>query len=237
MNNKLSEALGASNPRAAQAIVPRLIALFHPASVMDYGCGSGTWVEEFRRLGVKADGVDLKPPPGSGYGILDLRLGFPKPVADMALCLEVAEHLPEDRAHALVSSLCRSRVVVFSAAIPFQGGWGHVNEQWPDYWAHKFAKLGYECSEQLREEIWSDTSIAWWYRQNLLIFASPETLKEMSKLPCYLVKTSLPARLVHPALWEKPGLMSIASRMRPLCATAFWIGAVWLMVFYLWRYL
>ena len=33
--------------------------------------------------------------------------------------------------------------VLFSAAIPGQGGQDHLNEQWPEYWQKKFEVNGY----------------------------------------------------------------------------------------------
>jgi hypothetical protein len=48
---------------------------------------------------------------------------------DLAISLEVAEHLPEGSAGALVSTLIEAApVVVFSAAIKGQSGTNHINE-------------------------------------------------------------------------------------------------------------
>ena len=51
---------------------------------------------------------------------------------DLALSLEVAEHLPPECGSEFVQTLTDlSSVILFSAAIPFQGGTDHLNEQWP----------------------------------------------------------------------------------------------------------
>lgn len=85
--------------------------------------------------------------------------------------MEVAEHLYPEFAPNFVKLLTSlSNVVLFSAAIPYQGGVHHVNEQSPGYWADLFAKEGYVCIDCLREKIWEDESILWWYRQNIMIF-------------------------------------------------------------------
>jgi len=54
-------------------------------------------------------------------------------------------------------------VVVFSAAIPFQQGDGHINEQWPSFWSNLFAAHGYDCLPDLRHRAWSNPSIEVWY--------------------------------------------------------------------------
>ena len=126
-------------------IVLIVLSLFPSHSVVDFGCGVGGWLKEFERNGV-ADylGVDgeyvarhlLKIPadrfrPIDLRNVSDLGRGF-----DLACSLEVAEHLPEDRAKSFLSAALvkAAPVVLFSAAIPLQGGTEHVNEQWQSYW-------------------------------------------------------------------------------------------------------
>jgi len=63
--------------------------------------------------------------------------------ADLAMSLEVREHLPPSMGHNLVVSLVRSApLTIFTAATPGQGGSGHVNEQPSEYWIEEFAGLG-----------------------------------------------------------------------------------------------
>jgi hypothetical protein len=93
--------------------------------------------------------------------------------ADLALSLEVAEHLPPASARRFVQQLTQTApLVVFSAAIPGQGGQGHANEQWPSYWIRLFDESGYQVFDILRPRIWADARIPYWYRQNVLVFAS-----------------------------------------------------------------
>src|SRR5262249_55540494 len=90
---------------------------------------------------------------------------------DLALCLEVAEHLPAKSARALVESLAAAApVVLFSAALPGQGGTHHVNEQWPLYWERLFAENGMQKRDVLRPLIWRNRSISDCYRQNIYLF-------------------------------------------------------------------
>src|SRR5205823_3545352 len=91
---------------------------------------------------------------------------------DLALCLEVAEHLPPRASRPLVRLLTRAApLVLFSAAIPGQGGVGHRNEQWPDYWRARFAEFGYRRLDPVRRHVWQDPRVAGWYQQNLYLYA------------------------------------------------------------------
>jgi len=168
---------------SAQIVVPIVLSLFPCHSVVDFGCGVGGWLKEFERNGV-ADylGVDgdyvarhlLKIPadrfrPIDLRNVSDLGRGF-----DLACSLEVAEHLPEDRAKSFVAALVKAApVVLFSAAIPLQGGTEHVNEQWQSYWAKLFAEHGYIALDCIRPAIFGDRRVEWWYRQNILVFCLP----------------------------------------------------------------
>lgn len=88
---------------------------------------------------------------------------------DLVLCCEVAEHLEEQYAERLVKKLVSlGDTILFSAAIPNQGGKGHVNEQWQDYWAELFQKEGFNPS--IVEQIRWNTEVEVWYRQNIVLY-------------------------------------------------------------------
>lgn len=169
---------------SAAALVPRLVELLAPRSVIDIGCANGLWLEAFSDCGVEQlRGIDgpwvprekLRL-PAAAFATLDLgRCALPYQLAasgerfDMLLCLELLEHLPADRADALLDALCAlSDTLVVSAAVPHQGGTGHVNEQWPGYWRERFAARGYVACDFLRIACWDDERIAPWYRQNIV---------------------------------------------------------------------
>lgn len=151
--------------RSAREIVPRILRWVEPASVIDVGCGVGTWLAVFREYGIQnVHGIDgdyvdrrMLDLPEVQFHATDLSRPFEiEPQFDLALCLEVAEHLPTESAGTLVRSLVRlSPVVLFSAAIPFQGGTHHVNEQWPEYWARLFGKEDYVVIDCLRKDLWN----------------------------------------------------------------------------------
>ncbi len=148
---------------------------------MDVGCGLGTWLAVFRDhgaeeiLGVDGDYVDRQRLEIAPHEFLACDLSSPIAVDrrfDLAVSLEVAEHLPEGSADAFVAFLTSlAPVVLFSAAIPCQGGTNHVNEQWPDYWAARFEDRGYQTSDYIRDRIWDSPEVECWYAQNILLFS------------------------------------------------------------------
>jgi SAM-dependent methyltransferase len=166
---------------SAAAVVPMIVDLLHPGKVIDVGCGEGVWTRAFADAGCDVVGLDgayinqarLCIPPHR-FIPHDLTTRLPNiDVADLVVSLEVAEHLPVDRADPFVADLCRlAPVVLFSAAVPGQGGVGHYNEQWPGYWAEKFIGNGYAVSGALRWVFWDDDTVENWYRQNLLLCVS-----------------------------------------------------------------
>jgi len=174
------------NFSAALEIVPELIKLCQPASVVDVGCGIGTWLKVFMDYGVETvlgiDGDYLD----KGQLVIDESLFLPKDLEqplqldqkfDMVISLEVAEHLHFDSANVFIDSLCDlGNFVVFSAAIHNQGGQNHINEQAPDYWTQKFEDRGYKMFDVLRPLFWNNEKVNWWYKQNIMIFCCNDAL-------------------------------------------------------------
>ena len=198
-----------SSLRSARRVAPVVVDTIHPASLLDVGGGTGTWASAFRELGVEdvllVDGeyVDRSAllVPSDCFRSVDLmrplNLGR---TFDLAVCLEVGEHLPAEAGESLVESLTRhAPAVLFGAAIPGQGGTHHVNEQWQSWWAGLFAGFGYECVDLLRVPLWNDDDVAPHYRQNTLLYATVEWLGAHRR-----VERSCPSPLdvVHPRLFD-----------------------------------
>ncbi len=151
---------------------------------MDVGCGVGTWLSVSAELGASnvlgLEGPWLLDQPRLAIDRDKIRLGdlsqgvvIPRSF-DLGISLEVAEHLPESAGRTLVQSLARHcKIVVFSAAIPGQGGVGHINEQRPTYWQELFRQEGFEALDVIRPLIWYRDDFPWWYRQNIIVYTSP----------------------------------------------------------------
>jgi hypothetical protein len=168
--------------QSARVVVPVVAELVAPQSVVDVGCGVGAWLRAFSECGVKVlkglDGnyIDRNRLcfDASSFTAVDLQASVEIPGKyDLAICLEVAEHLLARQGVSLVTALTETApVVLFSAAIPGQGGTGHVNEQWPEYWQRLFEARGYRMLDAIRPRIREDQRVAWWYRQNMVLFTS-----------------------------------------------------------------
>jgi len=167
---------------SARVVVPIVIELLEPVSVLDVGCGRGAWLRAFREnkvavlRGLDGDYVDrskLYIDPEC-FTPVDLNEPFRiKENYDLAVCLEVAEHISAKRSRSLISSLTDAApVVLFSAAVPGQRGQGHVNLQWLNYWRGLFAQKYYRMFDPIRPRIRDDLGVSWWYRQNMVVFAN-----------------------------------------------------------------
>lgn len=162
-----------SAARSAGKVMPWLLDRLQPASVVDVGCGAGEWGVVAERAGIETLGVDGHSAGECALGWfaeVDLTGGYDCAGFDLAICLEVAEHLPERSAEPLVAGLCNARWVLFSAAWPGQGGVGHVNEQWATWWAARFRQHGYLGSTAIRWHFWDDRDVNDFYRENMVLY-------------------------------------------------------------------
>lgn len=173
---------GEHNLQSPEIIVPFLIQKFQPSSVVDIGCGIGTFLHVFKQHGIKeVMGIDGKWVNKEQLYIekgefMEANLEEPIRIGksfDLVLCLEVAEHLAPAAADVIVDSLTSlGKVIVFSAAIDKQGGQNHINEQSFQYWKEKFKKKGYRAIDLFRPVFWNDERIQWWYKQNMFLLVS-----------------------------------------------------------------
>jgi len=210
--------------KSAEIIVPILTKMFPIESVVDIGCAEGTWLKVFKANGT----LDIQGYDGPWLNreklIIEEKFfnecclnSFqvdPKIRYDLSVCLEVAEHLDESSADNLILQLTNlADRVLFSAAIPGQGGLHHINEQPPSYWKEKFNIFGFQQKDTLRPMIWNDDRIAWWYRQNIFIY-------EKSQEPQISKNEGFEGNyLVHPkAFQEKQDELDIQNAsVRNLC--------------------
>lgn len=213
---------------SAQKILPIIRDVFHPRSVIDIGCGVGYWLSVWKNeLGVPdVRGVegpyvtpemlkidkelvsfqDLKEPLNIGRRF------------DLAMSLEVAEHLPNSNSRQFVETLTSlSDVILFSAAVPGQEGTYHVNEQMPEFWAGLFLERGFVPVDFVRPKVWGDAKVEWWYQQNVLLYIKKERLVDFPMLTDAFEHTS-PHFLfrVHPWLFNY--------KLQHIQKTRTWIG-------------
>lgn len=214
LNNKYFHTEEVHNFKAAEKIVPFLVDLIKPNSVIDVGCGLGTWLNIFERNNVKKVlGID-----GSHLNMKLLKINKEKFIplnlegkfnlsekSDLVISLEVAEHISKENAKSFIDNICTlGDVILFSAAIPFQGGQNHLNEQKPYYWNYYFDNNGYKMFDVLRPIFWEDENVDWWYRQNIMLFSKNEKLNiKLKKL-----KSFYGMHIVHPILFQNRSIES-----------------------------
>jgi hypothetical protein len=181
-NSEYYDEQNEGSKRSAKAILGILYRIYHPNSVVDFGCGRGVWLSVAESLGSQIlQGLDgpwveermlvCKNMQFTSTNLTE-EINLDKRF-DLAISVEVAEHLPESLASSFVRKICSaSNIVVFGAGIKFQGGVNHINEQYQSYWIDLFHLQGYECFDIFRSEIWENEEVEWWYRQNTFLFVN-----------------------------------------------------------------
>ncbi|MEP2934936.1 MAG: methyltransferase domain-containing protein [Gilvibacter sp.] len=180
--NKYIHTESIHNADAAGVLVPLILERFKVSSVVDFGCGLGNFLKLFKQHGVaEVLGLDgswtelerlYKNIDPAEFREVDLE----KPIHldkkyDLVISLEVAEHLSSKSETIFVESLIAAGdTIVFSAAIPDQGGQNHINEKWLSDWAKIFEPHGFVPVDLFRKDLWNNESVFWWYRQNILVF-------------------------------------------------------------------
>jgi SAM-dependent methyltransferase len=209
-SSQFYDTIRAGTRSSASVLVPIVHDIIRPARVIDVGCGEGWWAAGFAARGCTVLGVDGGYVDNTASGIpylaADLERPLPVPnlgVFDLAICLEVAEHLAPQRAPGFVDELCQlAPVVVFSAAIPGQGGAGHINERPTGYWTSLFRGRGRVVSGALRWMVWGNNQVEFWYQQNLLVAADAARSPALAWPDLFDTPAAEPWPVVHPTLFN-----------------------------------
>lgn len=224
--------------KSAVCYADQLLKLMQPSSVVDVGCGREAWLKAFKEKGVKnLKGIDgswnkqeLMLEPEISFTSVDLNnLPAPDCQYDLAICLEVAEHLRPESAYSFVQSLCKySEAVLFSAAYTNQGGTDHFNEQPHTYWADKFAANNFVPFDLFRPVFWGNSEIDYWYRQNTFLYVKKNSEAEwaISNKGHKEISNRDFMNCIHPALWEKQ-TKSIPSNRLKSAAKALTPPIIW----------
>ncbi len=178
---------------ATNAVISLARGITSANSVVDFGCAEGTWLADWKRQGAdEVFGIDGKFVDRENLAINAdefMAADLSQPIElgrrfDLAQSLEVAEHLPRERAAIFVGNLVRhSSMILFSAAPPGQGGLNHINEQPYDYWRNLFAVHKYSLFDCIRDQICNVKSIAPWYRYNTFLYVHDDAVSGLSSDP------------------------------------------------------
>lgn len=199
-----------NNLNSARVISTILCDAINPKSVIDFGCATGIWLNQFRLRGCDIQGVD-------GEWVLNEKLFIPEENIeiydfenkdkdiqciqnkhyDLAICLEMAEHVSEERANYIIDSLTKAAdVVYFSGATPFSGGIHHVNEHWQIYWINKFKSRGFDVIDYIRPKTWNDDRVCYFYSEESFVFVKRSKLTLYPMFSTYIQEPIFDA--VHP---------------------------------------
>lgn len=199
-DSRFMDYAGVSSRHSAATVAALLRAALPIDSVLDVGCATGTWLAAWHAVGatdiqgIDGDYVDRErlmvaadrfcSADLSQAWVLNRRF-------DLVQSLEVAEHIPAERADCFVANLAAHSdgLILFSAAPPGQGGEYHVNEQPYDYWRDKFAGHGFRAFDYVRPRLASDSSISFWYRFNSLLYVRDDRI---AGLPAAIAASRIP---------------------------------------------
>jgi SAM-dependent methyltransferase len=205
--------------KGSSQIVPFVMELINPKSVVDVGCGLGAWLSIFKKFGVEeilgiddslvdVNELNIKQEYFLYHNILE-PLKF-KRKFDLVVSLEVAEHLPVESAENFVDTLVSlGNAILFSAAVPYQPGTKHINCQWPNYWAKIFGENGYVVFDCFRMKFWQNKYVPWWYSQNMFLFVKQDCLHNYPFLEKnFNPLNESPISIIHPDLYIRACLRS-----------------------------
>lgn len=214
-DDQFFDGIDAGARRSAKILIETGVPWLRPASVLDMGCGRGAWLAEWMASGVTdVTGVDgdyvdrarLYIPPDRFVAAdlsnqVELGRRF-----DLVQSLEVAEHLAPEAAEPFIASLCRhADLVLFSAAVPGQGGENHINERPLSYWRELFGAHRFEAYDAVRPVLAHCRDVEPWYRYNSLLYANAAGAE---KLPAEIA-----ARRIEEG-WRVPAMGDFAWKAR-----------------------
>jgi hypothetical protein len=190
--------------------------LYKPHSVVDFGCGRGTWLKAFKDVGAEElvgfDGTWNNQSHMIDQSILFHAVDLNSQITldreskfDLAMSLEVAEHLEESSSRTFIESIVKlSDVVMFGAAYTNQGGTNHINEQPHSYWAKIFMEHDYFPYDIFRPSLWGNKDVMFWYQQNTFLYVKSGSplIEKLSSVGYRPIRNLAFMNCVHPSLYS-----------------------------------
>ena len=153
---------------------------YKPESVIDFGCGIGSYLEAAYSKGLRIKGIDIsyhafKFTPEHIRPFISYKDCTKEIVTwgyDCALSFETAEHIDPAGTDQFIDNIKRaaSKYILFTAAPPGQEGCGHINLHPREYWIEKF---GLPVDEEMTKDIadnWALLGCPPYISKNLIVF-------------------------------------------------------------------
>lgn len=189
MNTPYSDEFFAKTFRQGKAAAEKLLPLFDdleffPDTVVDIGGGAGGWLIPFADRGAEVTLVDQVNPAIQVE--LDNRVRYlPSnlenegdvagiPGSELAICVEVLEHLSAQAASRVLNQVSKSsETVIFSAAWDGQGGEHHINERPMEDWLEEWVNRDFVVADVIRSRM---NSLPRYYQTNLVLLTQNRDL-------------------------------------------------------------
>jgi len=159
---------------------------FSPDSILDLGCGVGSYIEGALLAGCKKVlGIELNfdnakeyftdlicPYIISGDVTINLKLQCK---FDCVISFEVGEHIEPDGTQGFINNLTSytNKYIIFTAASPGQRGTGHINLLDKNIWIESVVKKGFVYRGDLVDKCkidWKEFNVESYIIKNLMIF-------------------------------------------------------------------
>jgi SAM-dependent methyltransferase len=186
---KFAHSIEVYNKDSATEILPYILNLLKPKSILDVGCGLATWLSVANKNSITdIFGLDstinseLIELDSKFLSQVDISKGFNlNRKFDLIICLEVIEHIPEENSSVFIDSLIKhSDTILFSGAIPKQGGDGHINEKPIEFWFNMFSEKGFYAADIIRPRFWNNPHVKWWYKQNTFLYTKQPSEEQIT---------------------------------------------------------
>ena len=223
---------------AAAKILRYVVEIFSPESCLDLGAGAGNWTKCAMSLGI----TDFRAVDGPWTDVSQLRVDRDYFLShdlsqgldlnrkfDLAISLEAAQYMsPEGGVTLVRTATDHANVILFSSAVPFQGG-NNVTERWQSYWSQLFEDRGFQSFDLIRPRFWRDRSIAYYYRQNTLIYVNTNDAKALKAASLARSEqfNATVLDLIHPEKWEMLIAGSRREKMKRLYRKIYGVAKSW----------